>query len=161
MNVISLKCKQLCFLIALNMSDFASKKVYLRGILLHYFIQKKSAVDACRVLVETYGDHAPLETTSRDWFRRFKNNDFDVGYKEHSGATKKVWRRRIANITSWRLMSGASSTWRIMRSWSQYSFETFENIRCRTSWTRETWNSVMSRVNSCFNDRKGKGYFDH
>ncbi|EFN71498.1 Histone-lysine N-methyltransferase SETMAR, partial [Camponotus floridanus] len=60
-------------------------KEYLRGILLHYFIQKKSH----RILVETYGDHALSETTCRDWFRRFKNNDFDVEDKERSGAPKK------------------------------------------------------------------------
>ena len=29
------------------------------------------------------------ETTYRDWFRRFKNNDFDLEYKEHSGIPKR------------------------------------------------------------------------
>lgn len=29
------------------------------------------------------------ETTCRDWFRRFKNNDFDIEDKERSGAPKK------------------------------------------------------------------------
>ncbi|EFN77463.1 hypothetical protein EAI_12768, partial [Harpegnathos saltator] len=61
-------------------------KEYLRGILLHYFFQKESAVEAHRILVETYGDHALSETTCRDWF---KNNDFDVEDKERSGAPKK------------------------------------------------------------------------
>jgi len=64
-------------------------KEYLRGILLHYFIQRKSAAEAHRILVETYNDHALSETTCRDWFRRFKNNDFDVEDKERSGAPKK------------------------------------------------------------------------
>lgn len=64
-------------------------KEYLRGILLHYFIQKKSAAEAHRILVDTYGEHALSETTCRDWFRRFKNNDFDLGDKERSGAPKK------------------------------------------------------------------------
>lgn len=64
-------------------------KEYLRGILLHYFIQKKSAAEAHRILVETYGEHALSETTCRDWFRRFKNNDFDLGDKERSGAPRK------------------------------------------------------------------------
>lgn len=71
------------------MSNFVPKKEYLRGILLHYFFQKKSAAEAHRILVETYGDHALSETTCRDWFRRFKNNDFDVEDKERSGAPKK------------------------------------------------------------------------
>ena len=58
------------------MSTFVPNKVYLRGILLHYFIQNKSAAEAHRILVETYGDSALSDTTCRDWFRRFKNNDF-------------------------------------------------------------------------------------
>ncbi|EFN77431.1 hypothetical protein EAI_13541, partial [Harpegnathos saltator] len=48
--------------------------------------QKKSAAETHRILVETYGDYALLETTCRDWFRRFKNNDFDVEDKERSDA---------------------------------------------------------------------------
>jgi len=59
-----------------------------RGTLLHYFIQKKSAAETHRILVETY--HALSETTCRDWFRRSKNNDFDVEDKEHSSTSKKL-----------------------------------------------------------------------
>ena len=40
------------------MSDFVPKKVYLWRILLPYFIQKKFAIEAHRIFVETYGDHA-------------------------------------------------------------------------------------------------------
>lgn len=71
------------------MASFVPSKEYLRGILLHYFIQKKSAAQAHKILVETYGEHALSETTCRDWFRRFKNNDFNLGDKERSGAPKK------------------------------------------------------------------------
>ena len=73
----------------LKMSSFVPRKEYLRGILLHYFIQKKSAAEAHRILVETYGEHALSKTTCRDWFRRFKNDDFDLQDKERSGAPKK------------------------------------------------------------------------
>jgi len=65
------------------------KKEYLRGILLHYFIQNKYAAEAHNILVENYGDHALTETTCIDWFRRFNNNDFDVE-DQHTGATKKI-----------------------------------------------------------------------
>ena len=71
------------------MSTFAPNKVYLRGILLHYFflfIQNKSADEAHRILVETYSDNALSDTTCRE---RFKNNDFKFGDKERSGASKK------------------------------------------------------------------------
>ena len=40
------------------MSTFVPNKVYLRGILLDYFIQNKSAAEEHRILVETYGDNA-------------------------------------------------------------------------------------------------------
>ena len=72
------------------MSHFVSNKVYLRGILLHHFIQNKSAAEAYRNLVETAGDNALSNTTCRDWFRRPKNNDFNLQDKERSGAPKKI-----------------------------------------------------------------------
>ncbi|KAG5309967.1 MOS1T transposase, partial [Pseudoatta argentina] len=36
-----------------------------------------------------YGDNALSDTTCSDWFRRFKNNDFELEDKERSGAPKK------------------------------------------------------------------------
>jgi len=73
------------------------QKEYLQGIVLHYFIQKKSAAEAhFKILVETYGEHVLSETTCKDWSRRSKNNDFDVEGKERSGMPKslktKNWR---------------------------------------------------------------------
>jgi len=61
----------------------------LRGILLHYFIFKKYATEAHRVLVTTYGDYVISETTCRDWCKCSKNNDFDVIDKKRSDAPKK------------------------------------------------------------------------
>lgn len=80
------------------MSTFVPNKVYLRGILLHYFIQKKSAAEAHRILVETYGDNALSDTTCRDWFRRFKNNDFELEDKERSGAPKKFEDKQLEEL---------------------------------------------------------------
>ncbi|KAG5327773.1 MOS1T transposase, partial [Pseudoatta argentina] len=80
------------------MSIFVPNKVYLRGILLHYFIQKKSAAEAHRILVQTYGDNALSDTTCRDWFRRFKNNDFQLEDKERSGAPKKFQDKELEQI---------------------------------------------------------------
>jgi len=59
------------------------------GILLHYIIQKISAAEAYRILIETYDDNALSETICRSWFRCSKNNDFDVEDKERSDALKK------------------------------------------------------------------------
>ncbi|KAG5317142.1 MOS1T transposase, partial [Pseudoatta argentina] len=77
---------------------FVPNKVYLRGILLHYFIQKKSAAEAHRSLVQTYGDNALSDTTCRDWFRRFKNNDFELEDKERSGAPKKFQDKELEQL---------------------------------------------------------------
>ena len=82
------------------MSDFVPKKVYLRRILLHNFIQKKFAAETHRILVETYGDHALSEITYKVWFRRFKNNDYYIEDKEHSGAPKKFENKKIGGTTS-------------------------------------------------------------
>ncbi|KAG5307856.1 MOS1T transposase, partial [Pseudoatta argentina] len=79
-------------------SKFVPNKVYLRGSLLHYFIQKKSAAEAHRILVQTYGDNALSDTTCRDWFRRFKNNDFELEDKERSGALKKFQDKELEQL---------------------------------------------------------------
>ncbi|KAG5319561.1 MOS1T transposase, partial [Pseudoatta argentina] len=86
------------FLLVLKMSIFVPNKVYLRGILLHYFIQKKSVAEAHRILVQTYGDNALSDTTCRDWFRRFKNNDFELEDKERSGAPKKFQDKELEQL---------------------------------------------------------------
>ncbi|KAG5320406.1 MOS1T transposase, partial [Pseudoatta argentina] len=80
------------------MSIFVPNKVYLRGILLHYFIQKKSAAEAHRILVQTYDDNALSDTACRDWFRRFKNNDFELEDKERSGAPKKFEDKELEQL---------------------------------------------------------------
>ncbi|KAG5317465.1 MOS1T transposase, partial [Pseudoatta argentina] len=63
-----------------------------------YFIQKKSAAEAHRILVQTYGDNALSDTTCRDWFRRFKNNDFQLEDKERSGAPKKFQDKELEQL---------------------------------------------------------------
>ncbi|KAG5327852.1 NUDC protein, partial [Pseudoatta argentina] len=80
------------------MSIFVPNKVYLRGILLHHFIQKKSTAEAYRILVQTYGDNALSDTTCRDWFRRFKNNDFELEDKKRSGAPKKFQDKELEQL---------------------------------------------------------------
>lgn len=70
------------------MSHFMQKKVFAR-ILLHYFTKKTTAFKAHRDFVESYGNHALLETIYRCWFRCFKNKDFGIEDKERYGAPKK------------------------------------------------------------------------
>ncbi|KAG5325103.1 MRT4 protein, partial [Pseudoatta argentina] len=57
-----------------------------------------SAAEAHRILVQTYGDNALSDTTCRDWFRRFKNNDFQLEDKERSGAPKKFQDKELEQL---------------------------------------------------------------
>lgn len=61
----------------------------MRHSLLFLFHQEKKAVEAHRLLIETYGVHAPVIKTCETWFRQFKNGDFDITDNEHPGAAKK------------------------------------------------------------------------
>ena len=52
------------------------------------FIRKKTAAEAQRELQKVYGDAVLCETTCRDWFRRFKDGDFDVNDRPPEGRPK-------------------------------------------------------------------------
>ena len=71
------------------MSNFVPEKVFLRGILFHYFNMKKIAAESHRILVEVYGGHALAERTCQKWFARFKSGDFDLEDEERLGQPKK------------------------------------------------------------------------
>jgi len=66
-----------------------SKKEICREFYCIIFYLKKSAAEAYRIFIHTYGDCALSETIFTDWFRHSKNYDFDVEDKERSGALKK------------------------------------------------------------------------
>ena len=71
------------------MSNLVPEKVFLRGVLLHYFNMKKTDEDSHRILVEIYGEHALAERTCQKWFARFKSGDFGLENEERSGQPKK------------------------------------------------------------------------
>ena len=50
----------------------------MREALLFCFNLKKSTAESHRMLVEAYGDNTLSETTCRDWFRRFNDDNFDL-----------------------------------------------------------------------------------
>jgi len=57
--------------------------------LLFCFNLKKSAAELYRMLVKTYGDNALSETTCRDWFRRFNDDNFDLNDKKPENRHRK------------------------------------------------------------------------
>ena len=70
------------------MSNFVPEKVFLRGVLLHYFNMKKTAAESHRILVKVYSD-ALAERTCQKWFARFKSDDFGLEDEERPGQPKK------------------------------------------------------------------------
>ena len=70
------------------MWSFEPNKRYLRELLIYFFNEKKSATEANRLLVETYGEAALSERSCREWFQKFKNGEFDIEDKESSGRPK-------------------------------------------------------------------------
>ena len=60
------------------MSDFVPNNRRLREVLIFFFHSTKTVAEAHRELQKVHGDAALSEITCRDWFRRFKDGDFDV-----------------------------------------------------------------------------------
>jgi len=58
--------------------------------LLFCFNLKKSATESHRMLEEVYGDNALSETTCRDWFRWFNDDNFDLSDKKHENRPSKI-----------------------------------------------------------------------
>ena len=71
-----------------KMSDFVPNNRHLREVLIFFFHSKKTAAEANWELQKVYGDAALSETTCRDWFRRFKDGDFDVDDRPREGRPK-------------------------------------------------------------------------
>ena len=56
--------------------------------MLHYYIAKKTAAETHRFLVVIYVEHAPSITTCKDWFSRFRNDNYDTKNKDRGKPTK-------------------------------------------------------------------------
>ena len=61
-----------------KMSDFVLNNRHLREVLIFFFHSKEKSAKAHRELQKVYVDAVPSETICHDWFRRFKDGDFDV-----------------------------------------------------------------------------------
>ena len=70
------------------MSDFVPNNRHLREVLIFFFHSKKTAAEAHRELQKVYGDAALSEATCRNWFRCFKDGDFDVDGRPREGRPK-------------------------------------------------------------------------
>ena len=70
------------------MSDSVPNNRHLREVLIFFFHLKKTAAEAHQELQKVYEDAALSVTTCRDWFRRFKDGDFDVDDRLREGRPK-------------------------------------------------------------------------
>jgi len=50
------------------------------------------------MLVEVYGDTAPIDKSCREWFRCFKDEDFSIEDKPRSGQPKKFEDKELETL---------------------------------------------------------------
>ena len=60
------------------MSVFEPNSSNLREVFIFGFHLKKTAAEAHRILLNTYGEDILSERTCREWFQRFKSGNFDI-----------------------------------------------------------------------------------
>ena len=70
------------------MSNFVPEKMFLRGVLLHYFNMKKTAAESHHILLEVYSEHDLAERTCQKWFARFESGDFGLENEGRPGQPK-------------------------------------------------------------------------
>ena len=76
-----------------KMSDFVPNNRHLREVLIFFFHSKKTAAEVHWELQKVYGDAALSKTTCHDWFRRFKDGDFDVDDRPREVSDSTAWQR--------------------------------------------------------------------
>ena len=88
----------------MKMSDFPPNNRHLRELMIFFFHSKKTAAEAHRELQKDNRDSALSETTCRDSFRRFKDDDFNVDDRPREGRQKTGERYRTQFMRSSRAL---------------------------------------------------------
>ena len=71
-----------------KMSSFEPNERDLRELLIYFINLKKSAAEAHRLLLKTYGKTALSERNCPEWCQKFKNGESDIQDRERSGRPK-------------------------------------------------------------------------
>ena len=98
--------------------DFVPNNRHLREVLIFFLHSKKTTAEAHQELQKVYVDAALSETTYCDWFRCFKDGDFDVDDRQREGRPKTF---EDADVIYYELLK---------------SNETITGERCRTQLMR-------------------------
>ena len=67
----------------------ASDKEHLGHCILFAFQLNKNPAEATEMICSALGEGAMTHKTSKKWFQRFRNSDFDLHDRERSGQSKK------------------------------------------------------------------------
>lgn len=70
-------------------SKMATISTHIRHVMLFLFDQKKTAVDARKMILQVYPKEAPSERQCQQWFQRFREGNRDLEDKPRSGQPKK------------------------------------------------------------------------
>ena len=142
---------------ALKMLNFVLNSHHLREVLLRYFILKKTAAESDRILMKVYGEHALSDKTCRDWFRRFKSGDFDLGNKDRGKPTKKsedAELQALLDEDSTQTLKQLTEHWKLTRELFPDAYMPLERSRkkengCRTNQKKETLKGEKPLVKFC------------
>jgi len=126
------------------------------------FSVKKSAIESHRLLVEGYSEAALSKTTCRDWFRRFKNGDFDMKGKERAGRPNLVEDAELETFldedpcqTQKQLVESLGGVRSIIFMHLKAIGNDSKVRKLGMSWSRDLERSFFLRVNNCFNRKNG------
>jgi len=71
-----------------------SDKEHIRHCFLFCFDQKKNDTDIHRIICETYGENIIAIRMCANWFKRFKNGDFDISHiTKNAPHALQLWKR--------------------------------------------------------------------
>jgi len=111
------------------------------------------------MFVEAYDDNALSETTYRDWFRRFNDDNFDLSDKKIDlGRLRTVncrlfWTRTIFNRKC------LPSNWVFLKQPFSYGYMLWGRFKrsengCRMNWTIGRWSDAKTHAKFCLPDKK-------
>ena len=135
------------------MSNVVPEKVFLQGVLLHYFNMKKTAAKSNRILVEVYDEHGLAERTCQKWFARFKSGYFGLEDEELEALLDEDCCQTQEELTESLGLTQAAISKRLKSAgyiqkqvnWVPHELKT-SNVERRFACPKCCWNAVTLKV---------------